>query len=183
MIESDALVLPPEAAAEAADFLRAGGAEEAALIAAVTAAAAELCERFTGTVLIARGFAEIVRPTGSWQRLERTPVRAITLVEALPPGGPAEALGPSGCAVDIDADGDGWVRISEPATVGRVRVSCQAGLAVEWAGIPAALRHGVIRLAAHLYMVRGEAGADERRLAPPAAVAALWRPYRRLRLA
>jgi len=182
MIESDALVLPPEAAAEAAEFLRAGGAGEAALIAALTGAAAELCERFTGTVLIARGFTEVVRPTGGWQRLERTPARAITLVEALPPGGLAEPLGPSGFAVDIDADGDGWVRVSEPRTGERARVSYQAGLAADWAGVPAALRHGVIRLAAHLYAVRGEAGLDERRLAPPAAVAALWRPYRRLRL-
>jgi len=183
MIESDALALPPEAAAEAADFLRAGGAGEAALIAALTLAAAELCERFTATVLIARGFTEIVRPTGGWQRLERTPARAIDLVESLPPGGPAEALGTGGFAVDIDANGDGWIKVPNPSSGGRVRVSYQAGLAADWAGVPAALRHGVIRLAAHLYAVRGETGSDERRLAPPAAVAALWRPYRRLRLA
>jgi len=183
MIESDALVLPPEAAAETADFLRAGGAGEAALIATLTSAAAELCERFTGTVLIARGFTEIVRPTDGWQRLERAPARAIQLVEALPPGGVAEALEAGRFALDIDADGNGWIRVPERSSGGRVRVSYQAGLAVDWAGVPAALRHGVIRLAAHLYSVRGEAGADERRLAPPAAVAALWRPYRRLRLA
>jgi uncharacterized phiE125 gp8 family phage protein len=183
MIESDALVLPPEAAAEAADFLRAGGAGEAALIAALTGAAAELCERFTGTVLIARGFTETVRPTGGWQRLGGTPARTITRVESLAAGSPGEALGPGAFAMDIDANGDGWIRVPEGAAVGRLRVVYQAGLAVDWAGVPSALRHGVIRLAAHLYAIRGDAGSDERRLAPPAAVAALWRPYRRLRLA
>jgi len=41
---------------------------------------------------------------------------------------------------------------------------------------PAPVVQGVVRLAAHLYAHRDdEAG-------PPAAVAALWRPYRQLRL-
>jgi len=183
MIESDALTLPSEAAAEAADFLRAGGTGEAALIAGLTAAAAELCERFTGAVLIARGFTETLRPTGGWQRLGRSPVRSISGAEAVSAAGLAETLAPGAFALDIDASGDGWLRLPDPLGAPRVRVSYQAGIAADWAAAPAALRHGIIRLAAHLYTIRGEAGADERRLAPPAAVAALWRPYRRLRLA
>jgi uncharacterized phiE125 gp8 family phage protein len=183
MIESEALALAPEAAAAVGEFLRAGGAGETALIAALTDSAADYCERFTGTVLIARGFAETLRPTGAWQRLERTPVRAIAGIEALPGGGPAQPLPPEAFAVDIDARGDGWVRVTGPTGATRVRVSYEAGLAADWASLPAALRHGVIRLAAHLYSVRTADGADSPRLEPPAAVAALWRPYRRLRLA
>jgi uncharacterized phiE125 gp8 family phage protein len=184
MIESDALSLPPEAAAAAvADFLRAGGAGETALIETLAVAAAELCERFTGTVLIARAFAETLRPTGAWQRLGRAPVRAITGVEALPAGGPAQALPPSAFSVDIDAQGHGWARATERTEAGRVRVSFEAGMAADWESLPAALRHGIVRLAAHLYSTRTVEGADERQLEPPAAVAALWRPYRRLRLA
>jgi uncharacterized phiE125 gp8 family phage protein len=183
MIESETLALPPEAAAAAGEFLRAGGAGETALIAALTESAAELCERFTGTVLIARSFAETLRHTGTWQRLGRTPVRAISGIEALPVAGPARPLPPGAFAVDIDAQGDGWVRLTERPEESRVRVSYEAGLAADWDSLPAALRHGVIRLAAHLYSVRTADGADGRRLDPPAAVAALWRPYRRLRLA
>lgn len=182
MIESEALALPPEAAAAVEDFLRAGGTGETALIAALTNSAAEYCEQFTGTVLIARSFAETLRPTGAWQRLGRSPVRAISGVEALPTGGPAQPLPAAAFAVDIDAPGDGWVRVAERTGATRVRVSYQAGLAADWDSLPAALRHGVIRLAAHLYSVRSADGADGRRLEPPAAVAALWRPYRRLRL-
>lgn len=47
----------------------------------------------------------------------------------------------------------------------------------DWSALPEALRHGVIRLAAHLYRDGDGAAA-----APPAAVAALWRPWRRMRL-
>jgi hypothetical protein len=43
--------------------------------------------------------------------------------------------------------------------------------------VPEPLRQGIVRLAAHLYAARGEVEA-----VPPAAVAALWRPWRRVRL-
>jgi len=50
----------------------------------------------------------------------------------------------------------------------------------DWADQPQAIRHGIIRLAAHLF---GQRGADAAPAAPPAAVAALWRPWRQLHLA
>lgn len=52
----------------------------------------------------------------------------------------------------------------------------------EWADLPEAVRHGIIRLAAHLYRERDRDG-DGAPVAPPAAVAALWRPWRAMRLA
>lgn len=182
MIESDGLAPPPAAIAEAAAFLRAGGAGETALIEALTGTALELCERFIAKVLIARGFAETLRPSGQWQRLGRMPVRAILEAETLEAAGGAEPLPPSAFAIDIDAAGEGWVRVANPGAASRVRISYEAGIAAGWDEVPAALRHGVIRLAAHLYTLRTPA-AGERRADPPAAVAALWRPYRRLRLA
>ena len=84
-------------------------------------------------------------------------------------------------AIDIDRGGDGWVRLTAPGELRRIRVGYEAGVAGAWADLPAALRHGILRLAAHLYTHRageGGRGTDE----PPAAVAALWRPFRRLRL-
>jgi uncharacterized phiE125 gp8 family phage protein len=108
-------------------------------------------------------------------------VRAITLVEALPAEGPALALPSGAYAIDIDANSDGWVRLTAPGPARRIRVGYEAGLAGAWADLPAALRHGILKLAAHFYTSRtaeGGRAAD----APPAAVTALWRPYRRLRL-
>lgn len=180
MIEGEALVLPPEAAGAAKGFLRVERSDEDGLIGGLVAAAAELCEGFTGQALLARGFSETMPASRAWQRLTRTPVRAITSVEALPAEGPAQPLASEAYAIDIDAHGDGWVRLAEPGAVRRIRVGYEAGVAGAWADLPAALRHGILRLAAHFYTDR--AGEGARRDEPPAAVSALWRPYRRLRL-
>lgn len=181
MIEGEALVLPPEAAGAAKGYLRVERADEDGLIGALVAAAAEHCEGFTGQALLARGFAETMPASRAWQRLTRTPVRAILSVEALPAEGPAEPLASALYAIDIDSRGDGWVRLTDPGDLRRIRVGYQAGVAAAWADLPAALRHGIVRLAAHFYTVRVAEGARPAE-APPAAVAALWRPYRRLRL-
>lgn len=50
--------------------------------------------------------------------------------------------------------------------------------AAAWPDLPEALRHGIIRHAAHHYRERDNDPASQ----PPAAVAALWRPWRALRL-
>ena len=181
MIEGEALVLPPEAAGAAKGFLRVERSDEDGLIGGLVEAAAELCEGFTGQALLARGFTETIPASRAWQRLTRTPVRAITQIEALPAEGAAQPLANDSYAIDIDAQGDGWVRLTAPGDLRRIRVGYEAGVAAAWADLPAALRHGVVRLAAHFYTYRsgeGGRGRDE----PPAAVTALWRPYRRMRL-
>jgi uncharacterized phiE125 gp8 family phage protein len=180
MITGEALTLPPAAAAEAKLYLRIERADEDALVARLMCAAAELCESFTGQALIARGFSQVLAARPAWQRLARTPVAAITGVEALLASGEPAALGAEAYAIDIDSNGDGWVRVTTPGEA-RIRVAYRAGMAESWEAAPAAIRQGVIRLAAHLYMQRGgEAGRGP--AGPPAAVTALWRPFRRLRL-
>jgi uncharacterized phiE125 gp8 family phage protein len=181
MIEGEALVLPPEAAAAAKGFLRVERSDEDALVGSLVAAAAELCEGFTGQALLARSFAETMPASRAWQRLTRTPVRAIVSVEAMPADGPPLALPSGRYAIDIDAQGDGWVRLTGADEAPRIRVGYAAGAAAAWADLPATLRHGILRLAAHFYTSRsGESGS--RNEEPPAAVTALWRPYRRMRL-
>ena len=169
-------VQPDAAALDAAKaYLRIETDAEDGLIGELVASAAGLCEAFTGQVLIRRGFQELLPRSGCWQRLGRTPVSAVTAVKEVRDGGAYVALGAAEHAVDIDAAGDGWVRAGGG---GRVRVSYEAGLAADWTGAPEALRQGIIRLAAHFYTHRAEAGES----APPAAVVALWRPWRRMRL-
>ena len=181
MIEGEALVLPPEAAGAAKGFLRVERGDEDELIASLVAAAAELCEGFVGQALIARGFTETLPASRAWQRLSRRPVRSIGAVEALMLDGDSEALASDGYAIDIDSDGDGWVRLTSPGEARRIRIGYQAGAAAGWAELPAALRHGIARLAAHFYTRRtAESGRPDE--TPPAAVTALWRPYRRMRL-
>lgn len=177
MIEADPMTLAPEALAEVKGYLRVEGPREDALIGGAILSAADLCEQFTGEVLLQRSFRERLPGSGSWTRLGRRPVRGISGIERVEVSG-ASALPADAFAVDIDASGAGWVRLLAPDSK-QVRVTYSCGLAAQWAGVPEPLRHGIIRLAAHLYTHRN--GADDP--GPPAAVTALWRPYRRLRLA
>ena len=88
-----------------------------------------------------------------------------------------EVLAAGDYAIDIDARGDGWVRVTT-LVEGRIRVGGQAGIASEPNGVPEPLRQGILRLVAHLFQARDGGGGE-----PPAAVTAMWRPYRRMRLA
>ncbi|HEY0113531.1 MAG TPA: hypothetical protein VGB59_10320 [Allosphingosinicella sp.] len=176
MTEGEALALPAEAAEAAKGYLRAEGAGEDGLIAGLVLSAAELCEGFTGQTLIARTFTQPLETTGGWQRLGCTPVRAIVKVED---GETGATLALADYAVDIDANGDGWVRVGGGAPK-RIRVSFEAGLSAQWADLPAALRQGIVRLASHFYAHR--AAEPSRAQEPPAAVTALWRGFRRMRL-
>lgn len=145
------------AVAAARGLLRADSGEEAVL-GAMAASALGLAEAFVGQRLIVRQFADGVAADGAWRRLSAEPVVAIV---------------PGAAAVDIDADGVGWVRASGG---GVMSVVYSAGLAASWEALPPTLRQGVALLVQHLFEHR------EGSAAPPAAIAALWRPWRRMRI-
>lgn len=158
----------PVSLGEVKAYLRIDGAEEDALLAGLVRTAAALCEAFTGQVLIAEARSETVAADGEWHRLAATPVRSFE----------GAFIGEDAAAFDslTDASGDGWVRLSGSVPA---RVAVEAGIAADWNGVPEPLRQGIVRLTAHLYANRDAAGDA----GPPAAVAALWRPWRRMRLA
>ena len=163
---------------EAQAFVRIETGEEEALLAGLIRTASGLCEAFINQVAVARDFEVDVPANGSWARLPLTPVRAIIAVSSIADGGEVTALAPIGYATDIDLNGDGWVRTTG-GDARRLRVAGRAGMAESENGIPEPIRQGVLRLIAHLFTARdGTAGGE-----PPAAVTALWRPYRRMRLA
>lgn len=177
---SDDPIVPGAAARDAAKiYLRIGHGDEDALIDRLVTSAAQVCEQFTGQALLERAFNELLPASARWTRLRRTPVREIVRVEGLDAGqGAPFALPVTAYAIDIDANGDGWVRVTDAGSAPRARVAYRAGLAAEWVGVPEALRQGIVRLTAHLYTHRD--GGEDR--GPPAAVTALWRPWRRLGL-
>jgi uncharacterized phiE125 gp8 family phage protein len=165
-----------DARAAAKAHLRIASDGEDALIDSYAASALALGEAFTGTAWIARDWTEVMPVSRAWQRMAIGPVEAITAVAGLPAEGEAFALPADAYAVDIDASGDGWVRTIAPGGAGRVRVTLSAGAAAGWGDLPPPLAQGAVLLIAHLFEHReGEA-------APPAAVSALWRPWRRMRL-
>ena len=91
--------------------------------------------------------------------------------------GTTTVLPASSYAVDIDVEGRGWVRCLQPTIKGLLLVEGTAGMAVDSNDVPEPLRQGVMRLVAHLFASRDGSGGE-----PPAAVTALWRPYRRMNL-
>jgi len=160
------------ALAEVKAMLRLVSADEDALVAALAETALGLGERFIGQVLIARSLRDVVPAGRAWQQLAASPVRSIGAVEAVGGG----ALASEAYAIDIDAAGEGWVRVIDAGGAIRVGVTFIAGLAGGWATLPAPIRQGAVLLAAHLFTARNAADA------PPVAVTALWRPFRQIAL-
>ncbi len=163
--------------AECKAYLRLERDDDDALLAGLIRSAMALCEAFTGQWLIVRDGEQRLANAGHWQRLTAFPVVAITAVmqgEAVLPDSAFES--------DIDAAGAGWVRLRDPVagpnSGPRPVVRFRAGLGHDWNGVPEPLRQGLVRLVAHLFSHRDAADAGP----PPVAVAALWRPWRRLRL-
>ena len=154
-----------DVAAAARGYLRLADSVEAGLLARVAASAVLTAEAFCGEVLVRRDFVAVLPAAWGWQALPARPVVAIGAVTA---GGVAIAT--DRYAVDIDADATGWIRAGAA-----VSVSYTAGLATSFDAMPAPVAQGVVALTAHLFEARDGA-------TPPAAVAALWRPFRRLRL-
>ncbi|BBD96818.1 hypothetical protein SAMIE_1003190 [Sphingobium amiense] len=171
----------PASLAELKTYLRIAGDGEDAVLNGLLRGAGALCERFTGQWLIVRQTRETLfgpRAAGAWQRLTARPVVAIESVGTVGADGAVTPLPVDAYAVDIDGNGEGWVRIARGGFSGTMAVTYRAGLASDADAVPEALRQGVVRLAAEHYLARGGDSAT-----PPAVVSALWRPWRRMRLA
>jgi len=162
---------------EAQAYVRIETGEEEAVLAGLIRSASALCEAFINQVVVARPFELEVPASSNWERLAVTPVKSISGVETVDSNSVATALPADAYAVDIDSSGDGWVRVAQSDGALRARVTGTAGLADDENGVPEPIRQGVLRLIAHLFTTRDGEGGD-----PPAAVTALWRPYRRMRL-
>jgi uncharacterized phiE125 gp8 family phage protein len=178
MVTRTAVAVDAFALDEVKTYLRIDGESEDSALAALIATAVEQCEAYVGVAILQRAMSEVLVPGAAWQLLLPAPVRVISGVAELAIGGATTVLSPSAYEIDIDAEGRGRVRFLVPVTEKRVVVSVEAGVAANWAALSESLRHGIVRLVAHFHAFRDR--ADE--LGPPAAVAALWRGSRRIRL-
>ena len=164
-----------DARVAAKDYARLSIGDEDGVIDALARAALAMAETFLRTALIVRGHRAVLPLKPGWRLLPATPVTAIGTVEGVAADGTAIPLASDGYAVDIDAAGDGWVRVTDARGAARISVDYTAGLAADWAGLPAPIAQGVVRLIGHLQAERDGVGGPA-----PAAVTALWRPYRRV---
>ncbi|MBV7255209.1 head-tail connector protein [Pacificimonas sp. WHA3] len=159
-------------------YLRVETIADDALIAGLLRTATNLCEQFTGQVALASERTEQVPADGCWHRIAATPMKRLVTGVSIDAAGTETPLPVEEIETQIDFCGDGWVRVAPDTERVRARLTIEAGLAADWNDLPEAVRQGIIRLVAHLYAHRD--GADD--AGPPAAIAALWRPWRRMRL-
>lgn len=163
---------------EARSWLRLGATIDDAVVAGLVRAATSICEAFIGQWLIVRAGEEILSlAPGGVARPGVRPVVGIDAVELLWPDGGEAVLAAGDYRTAIDRDGTARVTIGDPRGAVRVRVVYRAGIAKGANHVPEAIRQGILRMTQHLHDARDGAGA-----APPAAIAALWQPWRRLTL-
>ncbi len=172
--------MPTPALAELKHWLGITTAHDDAALGLMLRAALDMCEAFTGQMPLEATCEEVVQARSGWLCLSTRPVRAIATVHAIAPDGTATPLGPDTFELDLNADGGGRVRLLRSAGEARVAVRFTAGIAPDWDSLPVPLRHGIVRLCAFQHRERE---SDRASVQPPAAVTALWRPWRRMRLA
>lgn len=196
-------VLPPAALAELKDWLGITTTADDAGLSGLLAMALDVCADFIGLVPLPSTVEETIdlrdmpgplewqarafpadwqrgRAPHRWHGLATRPVIAVAGIDALAPDGSRVAIEAGAYEARIAADGTCHVRVNDPGDYRRAVVRIDAGMAADWAALPVQLRHGIMRLAAHQYRTRETVGAEA---LPPASVSALWRPWRRMRLA
>jgi uncharacterized phiE125 gp8 family phage protein len=178
MLTIDRIALTVDAVDAAKTYLRVDCDEEDASIGALVTAAIVHAEGYLGQLLIERDVVERLPASTSWQRLAATPVRGVNGVTGIPAEGAGFALATDAYLLDINQHQDGWLRMVQQGSAGRVDVAYRAGMVSGWPNLPEAVSMAVLRIAAHLHAHR-DAPDDQ---GPPPAIASLLRPWRRMRL-
>lgn len=166
---------------EARAWLRMDSGRDDAVVAALIRAAAGLCEQFTGQMLIARQIVEERPIDAHGMRLIGRPFVGLDSVTGLAADDPDVVLPSDAVELSIDGQRRATLRVLRPGIAGRVRIAYRAGLAPSAGAVPEALRQGILRLAGHLHEAR-DSERDRSGGEPPAIVAALWQPWRRMEL-
>ena len=162
---------------EARGWLRLGPTIDDAVVAGLVRAATNICEAFVGQWLIERAAAEVLPINGAPLVPRVRPVVAVDAVALIAADGSEAALAAEAWDAAIGRDGTARVTLHQTGGAVRARASYRAGLAAEANGIPEAIRQGIVRMTQHLHDARDGAPAT-----PPAAIAALWQPWRRMTL-
>lgn len=175
-------MLASEALADLKGWLGITNSREDTLLVDCLAASLALCEAFTGQAPLEQGVKETVPALPGWHDLVSRPVRSLRGVDAMIDETNSTPLDPADYAIRIEPGGRARLHLVKTPESGAIVVTVRAGIAVEWAVLPSALKQGIVRLAAYNYRERDAPPARSGAPFPPASVAALWRPWRTMRL-
>lgn len=140
-----------------------------------------ICEAFTGKTPLRQTVEEIIPLAGGWQELVSRPVRAVTGAELIQADGNREVIAALTDTLEWRIAGSACIQLQRPLEGQGLALQLVVGIAEDWSGLPAPLRHGIIRLAAHHFRHREGHGETSASAVPPASVTALWRPWREVR--
>lgn len=173
-------VLGGAALAELKHWLGICRPDEDAALTGLLGASLAICEAFTGQIPLVQTVEEVIAARSGWQELTARPVRGVTGAALIAADGTRTVLTLPTDILEWRIAGSACVQLLRPFDGTGVALQLAVGIADDWETVPAPLRHGIIRLAAHHYRDRDrDAKASS---APPASVAALWRPWRSVRL-
>lgn len=162
---------------EARGWLRLGTTVDDAVVAQLVRAATNICEAFIGQWLIVRAGEETLSLRAGTARMSARPVVGVDAVTLIAADGEESTAVEGDYRLALARDGTARLAIDRAGDAVHVRIAFRAGMAEGANGVPEAIRQGIVRMIQHLHDARDGTGA-----APPAAIAALWQPWRRMTL-
>ena len=177
------IVRPPVpgelALAELKHWLGISRPDDDAALAGLLDTSLTICEAFTGKAPLRQVVEETISLRSGWQELTARPVRAVTAAALIAADGSRTPFADPAEALEWHIAGGACVQVLQAFEGSGVAVELEVGIADGWPTLPAPLRQGIIRLAAHYHRDRDSKASA----VPPASVTALWRPWRDVRLA
>lgn len=168
------------ALAEFKEWLGISRPDEDPMLLELLGASIAACEAFTGQAPLEQTIEERISVRKGLYRLRSRPARMLVNAELIDQIGSRTSLSGQGHGFVLDHDGVATADLKYDLEGQAVAVTLMVGLAADWSSVPKALRQGIVRLAA--YYFRDRDGTVDRNSHPPASVAALWRPWRTLRV-
>lgn len=141
-----------------------------------------VCESFTRQVPISQLVEERAPITAGVTTLVSRPVASLATVEVVAQDGTRTTLDASAFEFALETPGSARFKLKLSVDGQAIAIRVRAGISATWAELPAPLRQGIIRLCAFQYRDRDRTGGDKAEAMPPTSVAALWRPWRTIRL-
>ena len=171
-----------DALSELKSWLGISRPNEDALLADLLQTGLAMCEAFTGQAPLSQLIEEQLPTRAGKTVLRSRPAQSLSALELTAQDGSRTSIDPSQYEVEISPDGCLSITLLQDQQGRSVTASARVGMSDDWAGVPAPLKQGIIRLCAHYYRDRDRPGAPDQASTPPTIVSALWRPYQALRL-
>ncbi len=142
----------------------------------------DTCEAYTGQTPLSQIVEERMPTRPGRYGLSSQPVTALIQAEVLAQDGTGSPLASDAFGFELDESGNAAFRLFSDVEGQAVSLQIRTGLASSWDTVPAALKQGLIRLAAFHYRDRDRTGGSKNDGTAPASITALWRPWRKVRL-